>query len=69
MVHGCFLGRQYKSPEGKFFYIHSGATYRQVKDSLKKDKIIGTEFWFDKVSNIFKYDKNVKQGNTKSMRA
>ncbi len=66
-VYGAwmFFGATIKSPEGKFFYIHSGATYSQVKDSLIKDKIIGTGFWFDKVASYSKYDKNVKAGKYK----
>jgi len=60
-----FFGPTVKSPEGKFFYIHTGATYGQVKDSLIKDKIIGTGFWFDKVASYSNYDKNVKAGKYK----
>ena len=43
-VYGAwmFFGPTIQSPEGKFFYVHTGATYGQVKDSLKKNKIIGT---------------------------
>lgn len=60
-----FFGPTIQSPEGKFFYIHTGASYQQVKDSLKKNKIIGTAFWFDKVSTYSHYDKNVKAGKYK----
>src|SRR5665647_1488773 len=60
-----FFGPTIQSPEGKFFYIHTGASYQQVKDSLKKNKIIGTGFWFDKVSTYSHYDKNVKAGKYK----
>lgn len=60
-----FFGPTVKSPEGKFFYIHTGATYGQVKDSLIKNKIIGTRFWFDEVASYSKYEKNVKAGKYK----
>src|SRR5665647_213015 len=60
-----FFGPTIQSPEGKFFYIHTGASYQQVKDSLKKNKIIGTNFWFDKVATYSHYDKNVKAGKYK----
>lgn len=57
-----FFGPTIQSPEGRFFYIHTGASYQQVKDSLKKNNIIGTGFWFDKVAAYSHYDKNVKPG-------
>lgn len=57
-----FFGPTIQAPEQKYFYIHTGATYQQVKDSLKKNKIIGNEFWFDKVAAYAHYDKNVKAG-------
>lgn len=60
-----FFGPTVKSPENKFFYIHTGATYQQVKDSLKKNKIIGSDFWFDKVAGYVNYYKNVKAGKYK----
>jgi UPF0755 protein len=60
-----FFGPTIQSHEGNFFYVHTGATYQQVKDSLKKNKIIGTDFWFDKVATYSHYDKNVKAGKYK----
>ena len=60
-----FLGPTVKSPEGKFFYIHTGATYTQIKDSLIKNKIIGTAFWFDKVASYSHYNQNIKAGKYK----
>ncbi|MEO8414094.1 MAG: endolytic transglycosylase MltG [Ginsengibacter sp.] len=56
------FGPAIQAPPGNFFYIHSGATYGQVKDSLKKNKIIGSDFWFDKVANYVNYGRNVKAG-------
>jgi UPF0755 protein len=60
-----FFGSTIQSPEGNFFYVHTGATYQQVKDSLKKNKIIGNDFWFDKIATYSHYDKNVKAGKYK----
>jgi len=60
-----FFGPTIKSPSANFFYIHTGATYQQVKDSLKKNKLIGTDFWVDKVAGYSNYDKNVKAGKYK----
>ncbi|KAA9038506.1 endolytic transglycosylase MltG [Ginsengibacter hankyongi] len=67
LIYGAweFFGPTIQPPAKKFFYIHSGATYQQVKDSLKKNGIIGTGFWFDKVATYSHYDKNVKAGKYK----
>ena len=59
------FGPTIKSPDRNFFYIHTGATYRQVKDSLKINKVITTDFWFDKVAEYSDYNKNVKPGKYK----
>ena len=56
------FGPSLHQPEGKFFYIHTGATYAQVKDSLVKEKIISNSFWFDKVAKQLKYPSLVKPG-------
>ena len=66
MSHGGLLWLDVFWPNDKisrmenFFIIHTGATYQQVKDSLKKNKIINTDFWFDKVAEYSNYNKNVK---------
>ncbi len=60
-----FFGPTITSPENKFFYVHTGASYQQVKDSLKKNKIIGSDFWFDKVAGYANYNKNIKPGKYK----
>jgi UPF0755 protein len=60
-----FFGPTIQSPDGNFFYIHTGSTYRQVKDSLKKNNIINADFWFDKVAGYSRYSKNVKPGKYK----
>jgi UPF0755 protein len=60
-----FFGPTIKSPDGDFFYVHTGSTYEQVKDSLKKNKIISTDFWFDKVAAYSNYNKNIRPGKYK----
>src|ERR1700733_11935925 len=60
-----FFGPTIKSPDGNFFYVYTGSTYEQVKDSLEKNKIISTDFWFDKVSSYSNYDKNIRPGKYK----
>ena len=48
--------------EAKYLYIHTNASYSDVKDSLLKDKIIKSTFFFDRVTAYLHYDKNVKPG-------
>ena len=60
-----FFGPTVKSPDGDYFYVHTGATFQQVKDSLLKNKIISSTFWFDKISQYTNYDKKVKAGKYK----
>ena len=60
-----FFGPTIKSPEGNFFIYIQELLTGQVKDSLKKNKIINTDFWFDKVAEYSHYDKSVKPGKYK----
>ena len=60
-----FFGPTLQSPEGNFFYVHTGSGYDQVTNDLKKNKIINNDFWFDKVAKYSGYDKNVKPGKYK----
>ena len=60
-----FFGPTINAPKQKYFYIHTGAVYNQVLDSLKKDNIISNDFWFNKVASYSNYDKNVKAGKYK----
>lgn len=59
------LGPTIKNPEKKFLYIPTGAVYQQVKDSLLKNKIISSTFWFDKIANYIDYPQKVKAGKYK----
>jgi UPF0755 protein len=60
-----FFGPTIKAPQGRFFYVHTGANYLQVKDSLKKNNIISRDFWFDKVAGYSGYPSKVKAGKYK----
>jgi UPF0755 protein len=60
-----FFGPTIQAPNGNYFYIHTGASYKEVKDSLKKEKMIGSDFWFEKVASYSHYDKNIRPGKYK----
>ncbi len=59
------FGPTVNNAEKNFFYIHTGANYQQVKDSLLKHKIINGTFWFNKVANYIDYPQKVKAGKYK----
>ncbi len=56
------FGPTVKAPEGKFFYIHTGASYQQVKEDLLKNKIIRNGFIFDQLSKKAGYPQNTRPG-------
>lgn len=59
------FGPTINSPEEKFFYIHTGSNYQNVKDSLINKNILSGTFWFDKVAGYLDYDKSIKPGKYK----
>jgi UPF0755 protein len=59
------FGPTVNAPQEKFFYIHTGSNYQNVKDSLIKKKIISGTFWFDTVAKYLKYPGSVKPGKYK----
>lgn len=59
------FGPTVKSPQSSFLYIHSGSSFQQLKDSLKGEKIIAADFWFDKMAKYSHFDQNVKAGKYK----
>lgn len=60
-----FFGPTINEPKEKYFYIHTGSNYQQVKDSLIKKKIISGTFWFDRVAKYLNYNKTIKPGRYK----
>ncbi len=56
------FGPTVKAPEGKYFYIKTGSTYQDVKNSLVEQNIIGGTFFFDKLASQAKYPNAVKAG-------
>lgn len=56
------FGPAVSAPEKKYFYIKTGATYKDVKEDLQFLKIIEGEFWFNKVAQRLNYPKSVKAG-------
>lgn len=59
------LGPEVKNPSEKYLYVPSGATYGQLKDSLKANGFITGFFWFDRVANYTKLPENLKAGRFK----
>ena len=63
----CFLGWKVfgptvSAPDGKYFYIRTGETYSEVKQSLLDQKIISSEYFFEFLAKRLKYTKAVKAG-------
>jgi UPF0755 protein len=56
------FGPTVKSPADKYFYITTGAGYRDVLHALKAEQIISNGFFFDKLARQAKYQQNVKAG-------
>ena len=56
------FGPTVSEPEGKYFYIRTGTTYPQVRQSLIDEKIIHNIYFFDLVSKQLKYPSLVKAG-------
>lgn len=56
------FGPTVSSPESKYFYIRTGSTYSDVRQSLIDQKIIGSTFFFDMLSKQLKYSSRVKAG-------
>ncbi len=55
------FGPSVSTPEEKFFYIKTGATFGQVKEDLISKKIISSTHWFDWLAGAMKFN-SVKAG-------
>lgn len=66
-VFGCWevFGPTVHNPKKHFLYIKTGSTYSSVKDSLLKNEMISSNFWFDQVSKYAGYPQKVKAGKYK----
>ena len=67
IVLACFacwkiFGPATSAPEGKYFYIHTGSNFNDVKASLKKEKIIGGTFFFEQLAGMLHYKDAVRPG-------
>ncbi|PZR22756.1 MAG: endolytic transglycosylase MltG [Citrobacter freundii] len=56
-----FLGPTLHTPDEKFLYVRTGATYKDVTDSLISNKIVGSTTWFNMAAKMAGY-KNIKPG-------
>lgn len=56
------FGPTIHAPTGKFFYIHTGSSYQEVKKALLEQDIISNEFFFDPVAKQAKYPNAIKAG-------
>lgn len=56
-----FIGPTIHPPEKKFFYIHTGKTYEQVRKDLRDLQIMSGTIWFNWASRMIGYT-NVKAG-------
>lgn len=56
------FGPSLSAPEGKYFYIPTGSSFQKVKSDLQQQEILSGTFFFDKLAQQTKYDKNVKPG-------
>ena len=59
------FGPTINNPQKKILYIITNSSYQDVKDSLKKNKMITGDFWFDKIANYAGYPQKVKPGKYK----
>ncbi|HMJ48895.1 MAG TPA: endolytic transglycosylase MltG [Ferruginibacter sp.] len=50
------------SSKEKYFYIHTGSGYEQVKNDLLDKRIIPNAFFFDRIAKQVKYDKRIRPG-------
>jgi len=56
------FGPTVETPAEKFFYIHTGESYRDLQNNLLNKKIITGTMWFNNVAKYLNYNKSVKPG-------
>ncbi len=67
LLAGGYIGWQIfgptvSAPESKYFYIKTGESYEEVKQSLFDEKVVRNTTFFNLVSNQLKYPSLVKAG-------
>ena len=67
MLAGGYVGWQIfgptvNAPSGNYLFIKTGATFNDVKKSLRTKGIIASDFFFEKVSERANYENNIKPG-------
>lgn len=61
-VGWSLYGPTVSAPEGKYFYIKTGSTFNEVQQALLNEKIIKSNFWFNKVAERVNYPQSIKPG-------
>ncbi len=56
------FGPTVNSPEGKYFYIRTGASFEDVKNQLREQHIVNTGFIFQQLSARIGYTNKVRPG-------
>ena len=56
------FGPTVSAPAEKYFYIRTGSSYADVKESLTETKMISSPYFFDLLAKQVKYNRSVKAG-------
>ena len=56
------FGPVVSAPNEKYFYIHTGSDYENVKNQLSEQHVLKNFFFFDIISKRVGYNHNVKAG-------
>src|SRR5437868_7412327 len=59
------FGPTINEPEHKYLYIPTNATFKNVTDSLVKNKITNGTWWFKQVAHYSHYDRSIRPGRYK----
>jgi len=56
------FGPVVSAPSEKYFYIHTGSDYENVKNQLSEQHVLSNFFFFDLISKRVGYDKQIRPG-------
>lgn len=62
LIGYAILGPSVKNPDKKFLFMPTGASFLQVKDSLKSNQFLKSFYVFDKVASYTDLSLNIKPG-------